>query len=142
MSQTTNDTRYSLITAILPKESAKRILDRALSIQIPTNIIVNARGTLYREKWYQKFKPAINPEQTIFELLVPAALVDGIMDGITAAAGLHEGKRGAVFCAPCNDVVFINPDLFPASLNIAKIADAPITYNHRLTAIYCLVQKG
>jgi len=142
MAQTINDTAFSLITAILPKESAKRILDKALSIQISTNVIINARGTLYRDKWYQKFKPAINPEQTIFELLVPANLVQAIMDRISVAAGLHEGKRGALFCVPCSHAVFMNPGVFPGTLNIENVSATSINYNNQLTAIYCLVQKG
>src|SRR6187455_563369 len=107
MPHPTNDIGYALITAILPKESAKKILDRALSIKISTNIIINARGTLYRDRWYQKFTPSIVPENTIFELLVPQNLVQLIMDGISVAAGLHEGKRGAVFCTQCSHAVFM-----------------------------------
>src|SRR6187401_12404 len=107
MSHTKNHSGYTLITAILPKESAQKILDKALSAKIPTNIIINARGTLYRDKWYQKFKPTIIPENTIFELLVPEDLVQVIMDDISVAAGLHEGKRGAVFCMQCFHAVFM-----------------------------------
>src|SRR6187455_426952 len=121
MSHTQNQTGYALITAILPKESAKNILDKALSIKITTNIIINARGTFYRDKWYQKFTPSIIPENTIFELLVPENLVQVIMDGISLAAGLHEGKRGAVFCMQCNHAVFMQPDGFPETLSIEKI---------------------
>jgi len=142
MSQTKNHTGYSLITAILPKESGKRILDKALSIKISTNIIINARGTLYRDKWYQKLKPAINPEQTIFELLVPVNLVQVIMDRISVAGGLHEGKRGAVYCVQCNHAEFMQADVFPGTITMEKIPGTEITYNSHLTAIYCIVQKG
>src|SRR6476659_4734991 len=126
MSETKNHTGYSLITAILPKESAKKILDKALSIQISTNVIINARGTLSRDKWYQKFKPAINPEQTIFELLVPVNLAQGILDRISFAAGLHEGKRGAVFSVQCSHAVFIQPAVFPEILNIEELPGTQI----------------
>ena len=142
MSETKYHTGYSLITAILPKESGKRILDRALSVKISTNIIINARGTLYRDKWYQKLKPAINPEQTIFELLVPANLVQVIMDRISVAGGLHELKRGAVYCVQCHQVTFMQPEVFPGTINIEKIPGNEINYNKHLTAIYCIVQKG
>ena len=142
MSHTTNHIGYALITAILPKESAKKILDRALSIKISTNIIINARGTLYRDRWYQKFTPSIVPENTIFELLVPQNLVQLIMDGISVAAGLHEGKRGAVFCTQCSHAVFMQPDIFPETLIPEKISDTKINYNNHLTAIYCTIQKG
>jgi nitrogen regulatory protein PII len=142
MSQTRIHTGYSLITVVLPKESAKRILEKALSVKISTQIIFNARGTLFREKWYQKIKPAINPEQTIFELLVPADLVPVIMDRISIAAGLHEGKRGAVYCVPCSHAAFMQPDMFPDTYNIQEIEGAEITYNNQLTAIYCHIRKG
>src|SRR5688572_25457873 len=122
MSQKINHTGFSLITVILPKESAKRILDKALSIPISTHVIINARGTLYRDKWYQKLKPAINPEQTIFELLVPVKLEEVIMDRISIAAGLHEGKRGAIFSVRCNHAVFLRPDVFPETMSIEKIS--------------------
>lgn len=142
MVQTINHTGFSLITVILPKESAKRILDKALSIQISTHVIINARGTLYRDKWYQKFKPAINAEQSIFELLVPGNLVQVMMDRICMAAGLHEGKRGAVFSIQCSHAVFMQPDTFPETVDIEKSLSQQIDYNNQLTAIYCLTQKG
>ena len=142
MVQTINHTGFSLITVILPKASAKRILDKALSIQISTHVIINARGTLYRDKWYQKFKPAINPEQIIFELLVPVNLEEVIMNRISIAAGLHEGKRGALFSVRCSHAVFLQPDIFPETINIEKIAGSQVTYNTQLTAIYCITQKG
>ena len=142
MSDTKNHTGYTLITAILPKESAKNILDKALSIKISTNIIINARGTLYRDKWYQKFTPSIVPENTIFELLVPENLVQLIMDRISVGAGLHEGKRGAVFCMQCSHAIFMQPGVFPETLTIEKIQETPINYNNHLTAIYCIIQKG
>src|SRR6187431_603835 len=109
MAQIMNDTGYTIITAILPKESATSILDKALSVKISTNIIIHARGTLYRDKWYQKFRPSIVPENTIFELLVPQRFAQAVMDGISTAAGLHEGKRGAVFCMGCSNAVFMDP---------------------------------
>ena len=142
MAQTINHTGFSLITVILPKESAKRILDKALSIEISTHVIINARGTLYRDKWYQKLKPAINPEQTIFELLVPVKFEEAIMDRISIAAGLHEGKRGALFSVRCNHAVFLQPDVFPETISIEKIAGSQVSYNTQLTAIYCIIQKG
>ena len=142
MSHTIHHTGYALITAVLPKESAKKILDKALSIKISTTIIINARGTLYRDKLYQKFKPSIIPEKTIFELLVPENLVQVIMDGISVAAGLHEGKRGAVFCTECSHAVFMQPDVFPETPVIKKFSDTQIKYNNHLTAIYCIIQKG
>ena len=142
MSHTQNQTGYALITAILPKESAKNILDKALSIKITTNIIINARGTLYRDKWYQKFTPSIVPENTIFELLVPENLAQVIMDGISFAAGLHKGKRGAVFYSQCSHAVFMQPNGFPDTLTPEKISDTEINYKNQLTAIYCIIQKG
>ena len=142
MSDITNHRGYTLITAILPKESAKKILDKALSGKISTTIIINARGTLYKDKWYQKFTPSIVPENTIFELLVPENIAQVIMDDISIAAGLHEGKRGAIFCMLCSHAVFMQPDVFPETLTIEKISDIQINYNNHLTAIYCTIQKG
>jgi len=142
MPHTKNHTGYALITAILPKESAKNILDKAVSIKISTNIIINARGTLHRDKWYQKFTPSIIPENTIFELLVPETLVDAIMDGISVAAGLHQGKRGAVFCVQCRHAIFMQADAFPETPTIEKISDTELNYKNHLTAIYCTIQKG
>ena len=142
MPHTETHTGYALITAILTKESAKSILDKSVSIKISTNIIINARGTLHRDKWYQKFMPTIIPENTIFELLVPENLVDAIMDRISVAAGLHEGKRGAVFSMQCSHAVFMQPDIFPETLSIEKVSDTELNYKNHLTAIYCTIQKG
>lgn len=142
MSEIQNHKKYTLVTAILPKETAKVILNKALQVKISTNVIINARGTLYKDKLYQKFTPSINPEQRIFELLVPQSQAHVIMDNISVAAGLHEGKRGAIFSTQCNHADFLNDNTLPDSLSIDKITDDTIHYKNHLTGIYCIIQKG
>jgi hypothetical protein len=62
---------FSLITVILPKSNAEEILQKSLPSSLHTDIIINARGTLYKEKWYQQFTPSVSPEQRVLEMLVP-----------------------------------------------------------------------
>ena len=56
---------YSLVTAILPMAKANSILDKSISEFSKTGILLHSRGTLQKEKWYKKLKPAVSPEQTI-----------------------------------------------------------------------------
>lgn len=142
MSEIQNHKKYTLVTAILPKETAKVILNKALQVKISTNVIINARGTLYKDKLYQKFTPSINPEQRIFELLVPQNQAHVVMDNISVAAGLHEGKRGAIFSTKCEHADFLNDNILPDSLSINKSTDDIIHYKNHLTGIYCIIQKG
>jgi nitrogen regulatory protein P-II 1 len=131
---------FSLVTAILPKESAMEIFDKAIPTFIHTDILINARGVYYKDKWYQKFTPSISPEQTVLEMLVPDRYASSLMDNIAACANLHNSGTGAVYSVKCGKVLFLNPPDF--SNSVESISFDPIHYKKNLTAIFCIIQKN
>ena len=49
---------YSLVTAILPMATANGILKNSITAFSETGILLHSRGTIQKEKWYKKLKPA------------------------------------------------------------------------------------
>ena len=131
---------YSLVTAILPKDSANDILKKVIPGNIHTDIIINARGTLYRDKWYQKFTPSVSPEQTVLEMLVPENYAASLMDNISIAGNLHDSGNGAVYSVKCEKALFLkNMDFgFP----VEKMSNETVQYKNNLTGIFCIIQKN
>ena len=52
---------YSLVTVILPKESATDILDKAIANYPGPAVMLSARGSISSNKWYSKVFPPVNP---------------------------------------------------------------------------------
>ena len=140
MEQLNFHTNYSLLTAILPKESANEILKNAIPETISTDIIISARGAYYKDKWYQKFTPTINPEQTVFEILVPENLVTLLMDNISIVGKLQVSGIGAVYAIKCEKTLFVNPSDF--SQKVEKISDEIVHYKNNLIGIFCIIQNS
>lgn len=131
---------FSLITAILPKSNAEEILRKSLPPSLHTDIIINARGTLYKEKWYQQFTPSVNPEQRVLEMLVPNQIKDVLMDRIAFACKLHENGIGAVYTVSCEKTFFLKPYTFDFSISFNQ--DETIPYKDNLFGIYCTAQRN
>ena len=131
---------FSLITVILPKSNAEDILQKSLPSSLHTDIIINARGTLYKEKWYQQFTPSVSPEQRILEMLVPNHLKDALMDQIAIACKLDENGIGAVYSIECEKTFFLKQYDFNQS--VSKIEGEILQYKDNLFGIYCTAQRN
>jgi nitrogen regulatory protein PII len=132
--------RLTVVTAILTKEKAGDILAAAVPPQLTTQVLTNARGTLYRNRWYHKLRPVISPEKTILETLVPESLSHALINNLSDAAALHDSGTGIVYSVHCEKALFQNADIvFP---DIPKKGLEPLHYKHRLYAIHCITQKG
>ena len=131
---------FSLITAILPRESANEILNKAIPSYLHTDILISARGVFYKDKWYQQFTPSISPELLILEMLVPGRYRAHLMDNIAFCAGLHTSGIGAIYSTKCIQTLFLNEPDFDYSLDL--VSNEPVSYKKNLLGIFCVTQKG
>lgn len=95
---------YSLVTAILPRQSTSRVLDEVLGSGAAQAMSLNARGTVMQERWYQSLLPAISPEQEILYLIVPQSDVDHLMEQIVMVGKLRLYGAGSIFATRCDDL--------------------------------------
>ena len=138
-----SNNNVSLVTAILPQDIANRVIDAVFQQGERKALIINARGTLMRERWYQALIPMVSPEREFIQFLVPDLEVDRFMRGIVTTANLHLPGAGAVFAVPCDEVVHTaDYELWARSDWESDTFDASKVLKENLTAIFCIVQKG
>ena len=94
----------SVVTAILPQYIAKSAIEEVFSFGDRNALLINARGTLMRDRWYQALLPMMSPEKEFLQFLVPDTEVDAMMECLVAAAELHLPGSGAVFAVPCDEL--------------------------------------
>jgi len=140
MSELNYQKNYSLVTAILPKQSAKDILDRAISEYPDTAVILNSRGSLVKDGWKQGLLPAVNPEQMVVELIVGDGSVDYLMNSIVVAGRLHTSGGGAVYSINCEKALFLGGQKGNVTTHPTDAGDT-IEYKHDMTGIFCISQK-
>lgn len=97
--------RHCIVTAILPRASAGRVLDEVLAAGAPQALTLNARGTLMQESWWKSLMPAISPEQEILHLLVPNDDANALMEQIVMVGKLRLFGAGSIFAIPCRSLV-------------------------------------
>ncbi len=137
-----NNHAASVVTAILPGATSKRVIDEVIKDSGFSALTWKARGTLLKDNWMQRFLPPISPVKTVMQLLLPDARVDGIMSEIVDTARLNKQATGAVYCQPC-DHVFVGAGYRTWS----TLTDLPSARpEHRLSAdlslIVCIADKA
>lgn len=131
---------YSLVTVILPKESATDILDKAISNYGGSAVMLAARGSLSSEKWYSSIFPPVNPEQQVVEFLVEDDKIDDLMNSVTLAGRFNTTGSGAVFATKCGKALYLGDKGQSISSNTIGNSDG-IEYKSETTTIYCIAQK-
>lgn len=132
----------SVVTAILPQQVASQVVEDVFKQGEQNALLVNARGTLMRDRWYQALIPMVAPEREYIQFLVPDAEVDHMMEAIVASGSLHLPGAGAVFAVPCDDVVHTEGfRLWSGSSWESDSFNASTVLKENLTAIFCIVQK-
>ena len=96
---------HSLVTAILPRQSAAHVVSEVIMSGAAQAMTVSARGTLMQERWYQAFLPTISPEQEILYFLVPNEDVDRLMEQIVMVGQLRLFGAGSIFAVACEDLI-------------------------------------
>ncbi len=94
----------SLVTAILPRRSVEPLIEFLIEGPGHPVFSIPARGTLIKDRWYQSFLPAVNPEQDIIQMLVPNGAVDHRIRQITAIGKLQLYGAGAVYAVACSAI--------------------------------------
>lgn len=131
----------SVVSAILPPWTATRVIDDLFELGEHNALLLNARGTLVRDRWYQNFLPVISPELDYLDFLVPDTQVERIMDAIAVSGSLHRPGSGAVFTVPCDQVEY-GPkfDMWTDVESGLSGYDASDFLKENLTAIFCIAQ--
>ncbi|MEM9532548.1 MAG: P-II family nitrogen regulator [Pseudomonadota bacterium] len=131
--------KVSVVTALLPRESSDEVIERIFNEGEPNVLLLNARGTLSKDRWYRRMLPLISPEKTLLQLFVPDPEVDHIVEEIIASGGLQRAGAGAVFSVPCDEFSYTS-DFTLWSGDFADAPDATDSLKENLTAIFCIVQ--
>ena len=142
MTEFVNHNNVSVVTAILPQHIANRVIEDAFDAGDQRVLLINARGTLMRERWYQALIPVMSPEKEYLQLLVPDRELDRVMEAIVSTGELHMPGSGAVFAVPCDQLVCTED--FPLWSEYSWESDAydeSTNLRENLTAIFCIVQR-
>ncbi|MFT5170671.1 MAG: nitrogen regulatory protein P-II 1 [Candidatus Marinamargulisbacteria bacterium] len=142
MAKQVNSKGYTLITAILRKGVAESIMSKGVLDACRMAVVINARGTLAREKWYQRLLPIMHPEQEILELLAPNEGVDSLMSYIIQAGGLQRYGSGTIYCMPCEKAIISGPEKKAGKEKFPKNLKPVQGLKEDLTAIFCILQRN
>ncbi|MEM9282510.1 MAG: P-II family nitrogen regulator [Verrucomicrobiota bacterium] len=102
---------YSFVTAILPRQTAGKVMDVVLETGGAHAYSQAARGSVMQDRWYQGFLPALSPEQEVLRFLVPDEEIDHLMEQIVMVGKLRVYGAGAIFAISCG--TFICADDYP-----------------------------
>ncbi len=91
----------SLITAVLPNQSADTVVNTLTSREVTDVLVSKARGTLLREHWWKSWVPPISPSKTMLQMVVPVHDVDRVLGLVIEEGKLDLQATGAVFSTPC-----------------------------------------
>jgi nitrogen regulatory protein PII len=140
MTQLHSHSNVSVVTAILPQSAANHVIEQVFAIGERNTLLINARGTLIRDRWYQALLPVMSPEKEFLQFLVPDSEVAHIVETIVIAADMHIPGTGAVFSVPCDELVCSEDfALWSDSTWEKDTFNASRNFRENLTAIYCIV---
>ncbi|MGB5324151.1 MAG: hypothetical protein WBN40_01835, partial [Pseudomonadales bacterium] len=132
----------SIVTAILPIARVAQVIDGLFELGEQNTLLLNARGTLIRDRWYQHFIPVISPELEFLQFLVPDAQVDNMIECVAINGQLQQSGAGAVFSVPCDEVEYGSEFSLWASLDEGPGEfNASTNLKENLTAIFCIAQS-
>lgn len=141
MSELATHKNVSVVHAILPQHIANAVIDAVFAVGDRTTFLLNARGTLVRERWYQALLPVMSPEKEYLQFLVPDPEVAHVLETIVDAGELHLPGAGAVFSVPCEEFTCSSEfALWESSAWEGDAFNASRNFRENLTAIFCIVQ--
>lgn len=134
--------KVSVVAAILPPSSARPVIDHLFAAGERNAFVTNARGSLRRAHWTQRFLPLVGSEKEILRFLVPDDQVDSVLRQIVDIGGLRYPGSGAVYAVPC-DALYHSPD-FPIWAGLESDdnieVNASLSLRENLAAISCIVE--
>ena len=141
MSEFLRRDNMSVVSAILPPAVATNVIEDLFKMGEHNALLLNARGTLIRDRWYQSFLPVISPELDYLELLVPDPQVDRIIETIAISGNLHRPGAGAVFSVPCVELEYGSDfDIWTGAESDGSDNDLSNDLKENMTAIFCIAQ--
>mgnify|MGYP006081653449 FL=1 len=142
MSEFLRRTNVSIVTAILPPVMATQVIEGLFALGEQNALLLNARGTVVRDRWYQSFMPVISPELEYLQFLVPDPQVNQIIEGIITHGQLHLSGAGAVFSVPCEEVEYGSEFALWSSVgDEANEVNESTNLKENLSAIFCIAQS-
>ncbi len=134
------NTDFSFLTIVFPKGTASAIVRQVVGAGAWSAVMLNARSTLIKDKWYQMFMPSISPEQEVAEMLVPNNFVDEVMNMAVVSGKLHRFGSGAIYCLPCERAW--GPFKPHPGHEISSGNEGKMSFKKDMTGIFCIAQKG
>lgn len=135
----TNNNKYASITAVLPTATSGAVVDAIIAERGASALLWRARGTLLKDRLWQRWVPPISPAKTMLQVLVPDDEVRRVFGTIVERGRLHQQATGAVFSSSCDHLYFGSEyHLWPTDVP----ATSPITSDllrEDLGIIYCMV---
>ncbi|MEM7010609.1 MAG: hypothetical protein AAF585_03905 [Verrucomicrobiota bacterium] len=134
---------YSLVTAILPQSSTRKVLEAILSSGAPHALAANARGSIIKNYWYQSLLPALSPEQEILSFLVPNEECDHLMEQVVMEGKLQQFGAGSIYATPCDHLTCANdfPIWTPGGYSFESVS-YDIQFKKELSALVLITEKG
>ena len=132
----------SLITAVLPNQSADTVVNTLTSREVTDVLVSKARGTLLREHWWKSWVPPISPSKTMLQMVVPVHDVDRVVGLVIEEGKLDLQATGAVFSTPCESA-YVGSNFHnlrtTEALNTTKDSHK---LSENLSAIFCSVSHS
>ncbi len=130
----------SRLVAILPRNNTAEVVEAVLTESNSHAMVFAARGTLVRERWYQKLLPVISPEQEHMLMLLPDDKLDDVIYCLIEVGNLRKNGAGAVMATPCSN--FSCGEEFPLwqSSTSADAERDPAMFEYNLWAINYISQ--
>ncbi len=143
MTEFSHRSNVSIITAILPPAMAMKVVEGLFELGEQNALLINARGTVIRDRWYQHFLPVISPELEYLQFLVPDPQVDQIFASIVRHGKLHRHGAGAVYSVPCDEVEYSEDFSLWSSVDedSAEEINESLGHKENLSAIFCVLQN-
>ena len=134
--------KVSLVTAVLPKNSAQDVLIALTEDEHANALVSQARGSVLREHWWKAWVPPISPAKAMLRLLVPDQDLDRVVSMVVEHGRLHLQASGAVF-SHSSESVYIGSSchlIEPDKVAPSHADDHKLKSN--LHAIFCVVNHA
>ncbi len=134
---------YSLVTAILSRSITGNVLDAVIREGGAHVLTQSARGSLLKDRWYERFLPAFCPEQEILNFLVPETDVYPLMEQIVMVGEMQRFGAGSIYATPCESFVCSDdyPLWRPGHYQFESV-NFDIRFNENLVALVQITDKG
>ena len=134
------DHSLTTVNTVLPSRAAQIVGRQWADVKDANALSWKARGTLLQEHWLKRWLPAISPEKTMLQMMVPDSAVDQIVNTVVQVGKLNYQATGAVFSTP-HDHAFLGPE-FPVWPGEESAHETSHKLSSDLCLIFCIVNHA